>query len=76
MLADSSVRAGINPAPTQQVNQRLVEAGFTPARIGWVKNRIVSQPQQPDFIILIIEYYGVANCLSRLLSKPYRHTPG
>ncbi len=26
------VRAGINPAPTQQVNQRLVGAGFMPAR--------------------------------------------
>jgi hypothetical protein len=29
-----SVRAGINPTPTQQVKQRLVEVGFTPARIG------------------------------------------
>jgi hypothetical protein len=29
-----SVRAGINPAPTQQVKETLVGAGFTPARIG------------------------------------------
>ena len=25
---------GINPAPTQQIKQRLVGAGFTPARSG------------------------------------------
>jgi hypothetical protein len=30
-----SVRAGINPAPTKQVKQRLVGAGFTPARTGY-----------------------------------------
>jgi hypothetical protein len=28
------VRAGINPAPTQQVAHRFVGAGFTPARKG------------------------------------------
>jgi hypothetical protein len=27
------VRSGINPAPAQRVGQRLVGAGFTPARI-------------------------------------------
>ena len=31
---NSSVQAGINPAPTKQVKQRLVGAGFTPARTG------------------------------------------
>ena len=30
-----SVRAGMNPAPTQQVNEPLVGAGFTPARRGY-----------------------------------------
>ena len=29
-----SVRAGINPAPTHQIHQHLVGAGFTPAWIG------------------------------------------
>jgi hypothetical protein len=29
-----SAWAGINPAPTQQVKQRLVGADFTPARTG------------------------------------------
>jgi hypothetical protein len=29
-----SVRARINLTPTQQVKQRIVEVGFTPARTG------------------------------------------
>jgi len=34
-----------------------------------VKNRIGNRSQQLDFIILIFEYNGAANRLSRLLSK-------
>ena len=35
-----SLRAGINPAPTQRVGQPVVGAGFTPARMGWRKLQI------------------------------------
>jgi hypothetical protein len=37
---DRSIRSGINPAPTQQIDQRFAGAGFTPARIGCLHLKI------------------------------------
>jgi hypothetical protein len=43
-----SLRAGMNPAPTEQVAEPLVGAGFMPARIDFHNLRIVQIRGEPQ----------------------------